>query len=136
VGATWPARRDHRLVQAGTVREHALSDLVAAVSVGIIDGVTMLDLPYEEDSRAETDMNVVMTGAGHFVEVQARQNSLPLRDGTRFVAGTSRARASPTSTPPASAPRTAPPFVWRDHVRPRYGERPQGERDASSLGGP
>jgi ribonuclease PH len=53
-----------RLVQAGTVREHALSDLVAAVSVGIIDGVTMLDLPYE------TDMNVVMTGAGHFVEVQ------------------------------------------------------------------
>ena len=59
-----------RLVQAGTVREHALSDLVAAVSVGIIDGVTMLDLPYEEDSRAETDMNVVMTGAGHFVEVQ------------------------------------------------------------------
>ncbi|MGA2433054.1 MAG: ribonuclease PH, partial [Acidimicrobiales bacterium] len=43
---------------------------VAAVSVGIIDGVAMLDLPYEEDSRAETDMNVVMTGAGHFVEVQ------------------------------------------------------------------
>jgi len=59
-----------RLVHAGTVKEHALSDLVAAVSVGIIDGVAMLDLPYEEDSRAETDMNVVMTGAGHFVEVQ------------------------------------------------------------------
>jgi ribonuclease PH len=38
--------------------------------VGIIDGVAMLDLPYEEDSRAETDMNVVMTGAGNFVEVQ------------------------------------------------------------------
>jgi len=59
-----------RLVHSGTVKEHALSDLVAAVSVGIIDGVAMLDLPYEEDSRAETDMNVVMTGAGHFVEVQ------------------------------------------------------------------
>jgi ribonuclease PH len=59
-----------RLVQAGTIRQHALSDLVAAVSVGIIDGVAMLDLPYEEDSRAETDMNVVMTGEGNFVEVQ------------------------------------------------------------------
>jgi ribonuclease PH len=59
-----------RLVQADTITEHALSDLVAAVSVGIIDGVPMLDLPYEEDSRADTDMNVVMTGAGRFVEVQ------------------------------------------------------------------
>ncbi|HUX04909.1 MAG TPA: ribonuclease PH [Acidimicrobiales bacterium] len=59
-----------RLVQAGTLREHALSDLVAAVSVGIVGGVPMLDLPYQEDSRADTDMNVVMTGAGRFVEVQ------------------------------------------------------------------
>ena len=59
-----------RLVQKGTLMEHALSDLVAAVSVGIVDGVPMLDLPYEEDSRADTDMNVVMTGAGRFVEVQ------------------------------------------------------------------
>jgi ribonuclease PH len=59
-----------RLVAEGAIREHAVSDLVAAVSVGIIDGVPMLDLPYEEDSRADTDMNVVMTGAGRFVEVQ------------------------------------------------------------------
>jgi ribonuclease PH len=59
-----------RLVLNGTIKEHALSDLVAAVSVGIIDGVPMLDLPYEEDSRADTDMNVVMTGSGRFVEVQ------------------------------------------------------------------
>jgi ribonuclease PH len=59
-----------RLVQKGTVKEHALSDLVAAISVGIVDGVPLLDLPYEEDSRADTDMNVVMTGAGRFVEVQ------------------------------------------------------------------
>ena len=59
-----------RLVQAGTLREHALTDLVAAVSVGIVGGVAMLDLPYEEDSRASTDMNVVMTGSGRFVEVQ------------------------------------------------------------------
>ena len=43
---------------------------MAAVSVGIIDGVPRLDLPYEEDVRAETDMNVVMTGEGSYVEVQ------------------------------------------------------------------
>ena len=59
-----------RLVLAGTLKEHPTSDFVAAISVGIIDGVGMLDLPYEEDSRADTDMNVVMTGAGQFVEVQ------------------------------------------------------------------
>jgi ribonuclease PH len=49
---------------------HALTGSVAAVSVGIIDGVPRLDLPYEEDVRAETDMNVVMTGDGKFIEVQ------------------------------------------------------------------
>jgi ribonuclease PH len=59
-----------RLVLAGTIPEHALSDLVAAISVGVVGGVPMLDLPYEEDVRADTDMNVVMTGSGHFVEVQ------------------------------------------------------------------
>ncbi len=48
----------------------ALTGSVAAVSVGIIDGVPRLDLPYEEDVRAETDMDVVMTGEGKFVEVQ------------------------------------------------------------------
>jgi ribonuclease PH len=59
-----------RLVQRGVIQEHPLIDLVAAISVGVIAGVPMLDLPYEEDSRADTDMNVVMTGAGGFVEVQ------------------------------------------------------------------
>ena len=59
-----------RLVQQERLQEHALGDLVAAISVGVVDGVAMLDLPYEEDSRADTDMNVVMTGDGRFVEVQ------------------------------------------------------------------
>jgi ribonuclease PH len=45
-------------------------DSIAAISVGIIDGTPMLDLAYTEDVRAETDMNVVVTGAGKFVEVQ------------------------------------------------------------------
>jgi ribonuclease PH len=55
----------------------ALTDSVAAVSVGIIDGVALLDLPYVEDSRAETDMNVVVTGSGHFVEVQGTAEGAP-----------------------------------------------------------
>lgn len=55
----------------------ALTDSVAAVSVGIIDGVPCLDLPYEEDVRAETDMNVVMTGSGAFVEVQGTAEGAP-----------------------------------------------------------
>jgi ribonuclease PH len=59
-----------RMVQSGRLLRHPLTDSVAAVSVGIIDGVPMLDLPYVEDSRAEVDMNVVMTGTGRFVEVQ------------------------------------------------------------------
>jgi ribonuclease PH len=55
----------------------ALHDSVSAISVGIIDGVPMLDLPYEEDSRAETDMNVVVTGSGKFVEVQGTAEGAP-----------------------------------------------------------
>src|ERR1700712_3763830 len=54
----------------GSLTGDPLTGSVAAVSVGIIDGVPRLDLPYEEDVRAETDMNIVMTGTGAFVEVQ------------------------------------------------------------------
>jgi ribonuclease PH len=59
-----------RLVDAGKMKANPLTEACAAVSVGIIDGEPMLDLAYSEDSRAETDMNVVMTASGHFVEVQ------------------------------------------------------------------
>lgn len=54
-----------------------LTGSVAAISVGIIDGVPMLDLPYVEDVRAETDMNVVVTGDGKFVEVQGTAEGAP-----------------------------------------------------------
>lgn len=54
-----------------------LSDSVSAISVGIVDGEPMLDLPYVEDSRAETDMNIVMTGRGKFVEVQGTAEGAP-----------------------------------------------------------
>ena len=59
-----------RLVADGRLAASPLRDSVAAVSVGVIDGEVRLDLPYEEDSRAEVDMNVVATGAGRFIEVQ------------------------------------------------------------------
>jgi len=59
-----------RLLARGGVERDPLRDAVAAVSVGIVDGRVVLDLPYEEDSRAEVDMNVVATGSGRFVEVQ------------------------------------------------------------------
>jgi ribonuclease PH len=55
----------------------ALRDSVAAVSVGVVDGETLLDLDYSEDSRAEVDMNVVMTGDGRLVEVQATAEQEP-----------------------------------------------------------
>jgi ribonuclease PH len=60
-----------KLVQAGTLSSVPLKDFVAAVSVGIVDGEVLLDLCYEEDSRADVDMNVVMTAAGKMVELQA-----------------------------------------------------------------
>jgi len=66
-----------RVVQTGGISRHPLVTTCAAVSVGIIDGTPMLDLPYVEDSRAEVDMNVVMTGDGRFIEVQGTAEGLP-----------------------------------------------------------
>jgi ribonuclease PH len=59
-----------RLRARGDIERSPLRDSVAAVSVGIVDGEPRLDLPYEEDARAEVDMNVVGTGGGRFIEVQ------------------------------------------------------------------
>ncbi len=59
------------LVKAGTLKPSPLKQLVAATSVGIVDGAALLDLCYEEDSQAEVDMNVVMTADGGLVETQA-----------------------------------------------------------------
>jgi ribonuclease PH len=59
-----------RLLQAGLLRAQPLFAHCAAVSVGIVGAVPLLDLPYAEDSKAEVDMNVVMTSEGRFVEVQ------------------------------------------------------------------
>jgi len=81
-----------RLVRFGTLRASPLRDHVAATSAGIVDGAPMLDLCYEEDSHADVDMNVVMTGAGRFVEVQATAEKVPF-DDERLGALLSLARA-------------------------------------------
>jgi ribonuclease PH len=66
-----------KLKQAGTIKTMPIADYVAATSVGIIAGTPMLDLAYEEDSRAEVDMNVVQTGSGRYIEVQGTAETTP-----------------------------------------------------------
>jgi ribonuclease PH len=68
------------LVDRNQIPYHPMRDLVAAVSVGIVNGEPCLDLNYAEDSAAGTDMNVVMTGSGKFVEVQGTAESAPFSD--------------------------------------------------------
>ncbi|MHB1117570.1 ribonuclease PH [Sideroxydans sp.] len=65
------------LQQQGLIKENPLKDSVAAISVGIYQGVPVLDLDYPEDSDCDTDMNVVMLGSGHFVEVQGTAEGHP-----------------------------------------------------------
>jgi ribonuclease PH len=62
---------------AGMIRTMPLVDFVAATSVGVVDGTPLLDLAYDEDSRAEVDMNVVKTGDGRFIEVQGTAEGPP-----------------------------------------------------------
>jgi ribonuclease PH len=69
-----------KLVEAGTLSAAPLRDYIAATSVGIVDGEVMLDLSYEEDARAEVDMNFVMTGGKKLVEVQATAEQRPFDD--------------------------------------------------------
>ena len=61
----------------GALKGEPLTESVAAISVGILDGVAVLDLEYEQDVRADTDMNVVMTGDGRFIEVQGTAEGEP-----------------------------------------------------------
>jgi len=70
-----------RMVAAGMLPSVPLRDSVAAISVGLIAGEPLLDLNYEEDSSAEVDMNVVLTGRGEFVEVQATAEGRPFGQG-------------------------------------------------------
>lgn len=69
-----------RLMQAGTLKANPMVDAVAATSVGVVDGGVVLDLAYEEDSRADVDMNLVMAGSGKLIEVQATAEHDPFTD--------------------------------------------------------
>lgn len=66
-----------KLVDAGIIETIPITDFLAAVSVGIVGNEELLDLCYQEDSKAETDMNVVMTSAGKFIEIQATAEQEP-----------------------------------------------------------
>ena len=78
ITAGWLALHDActRLVADGAMTSNPLTDHCAAISVGVVGGAPLLDLPYVEDAGAEVDMNVVMTGAGRFVEVQGTAEGL------------------------------------------------------------
>jgi ribonuclease PH len=64
-------------LQRGLISVDPIKDSVAAISIGIVDGKMLLDLCYEEDSKADVDMNFVMTGSGKFIEVQGTAESAP-----------------------------------------------------------
>jgi len=66
-----------RMQKEGLIKEIPISDYVAAISVGIFDGKPILDLDYDEDSNSEVDMNIVMTGAGKFIEIQGTAEKEP-----------------------------------------------------------
>jgi ribonuclease PH len=69
-----------QLSKFGALKKSPILDSVAATSVGIVGGEPMLDLDYEEDSRADVDMNIIMTGSGKFIEVQATAEHRPFDD--------------------------------------------------------
>ena len=79
ITGAWVAAHDavQFLLAQGRLAQSPLLQPVAAVSVGLLQGVALLDLDYDEDSACDTDMNVVMTGAGHFVEVQGTAEGQP-----------------------------------------------------------
>jgi ribonuclease PH len=70
----------NKLVQFGTLKRSPVTDSVAAVSVGVVNGRPVADLNYEEDSKADVDMNVVLTGGGKFVELQATAEKAAFED--------------------------------------------------------
>ena len=105
---------DH-LLAAGKLAQNPLRDFVAAISVGIVAGVPVLDLDYPEDASCDTDMNVVMTGSGGIVEVQGTAEGPPFsraeldallalaEDGiARLIAAQKTAMQTPLTAEPVS----------------------------------
>jgi ribonuclease PH len=67
----------NRLLKAGKIQRNIITNEVAAISVGVVEDTPLLDLKYDEDSRAEVDMNIVCTGDGRFIEVQGTAEREP-----------------------------------------------------------
>jgi ribonuclease PH len=102
-----------RLLSGGRIRAHPMTTACAAVSVGIVDGMGLLDLDYSEDVRAGVDMNVVMTSTGRFVEVQGTAEGLAFSRGElddllglaeHGIAAVLEAQAQVLATPPPARP--------------------------------
>jgi len=72
----------HKLIQAGKLSPDVILTQVAAISVGMVDGIACLDLDYQEDSRAEVDANIVMTASGEFIEIQGTGERKPFSKET------------------------------------------------------
>ena len=79
ITGAWLALADalDKLLQSGTLERTPLTGQVASVAVGLVDGETLLDLDYEEDRCADTDMNVVMDEKGQFIEIQGTAEGVP-----------------------------------------------------------
>ena len=91
-----------KLRQADTIKSIPVNDYLAATSVGVVGGTPMLDLAYEEDSRAEVDMNVVQTGGGLFIEVQGTAETQPFdRAALDALLGAGRTRHQAAGRAPA-----------------------------------
>ena len=67
----------NKLIETGELRYNPITEFVGAISVGIVNGEILLDLSYEEDSKADVDMNVVMTETGRFIEIQSTAEGMP-----------------------------------------------------------
>jgi ribonuclease PH len=65
------------LKEEGDIETVPVKDFISAISIGVVNGTTLLDLDYEEDSSAEVDMNIVMTGGGKLIEVQGTAEQIP-----------------------------------------------------------
>ncbi|HOQ17865.1 MAG: ribonuclease PH [Epulopiscium sp.] len=72
----------HYLLEQGSIEKMPIKSFVSAISVGIVEGIPMLDLCYDEDSRAEVDMNIVMTDKGEYVEIQGTGEKAPFSSET------------------------------------------------------
>ena len=117
------ARRPRHVVEAGKIERIPLTGQVAAISMGVVDGNTLLDLDYSEDSHAEVDMNLVATDTGEMIELQALASRRPLTVSASTPCSTWATKASPSSSSFSAKPSPNLPkrdrfilagFIWEN----------------------